>query len=332
LQVTTTTPTPDASGVPRLLGDSGAARLSAAPDSHRILANLARGGNSVPTLVQRLPQRGAHAWRALGLSMVVALTATLIWLLSGSGAALAPPQRDLPVTVVTRAGPAATTPTPMPQPTPAQAQAQAGKAAAGGPARSSPATIVDEVVPTPAVTAQTTPAAAVGIPARTAPAALRSSRAAQPDVVAVSRASASNTAKPAVASAHTASRRSASRPADTARLARPAAVHRAGSPAHSRQPGRASAAGPPQPADSDVALLAAIVAHASNQPPPPLPERVAASVRVTASGVSDDVVQRTGNEATASLLQRCQQLGFIEAMLCRARICSGRRDSDAACR
>jgi hypothetical protein len=31
------------------------------------------------------------------------------------------------------------------------------------------------------------------------------------------------------------------------------------------------------------------------------------------------------------LLQRCKQLGMIEGMLCRARICSGRWDSDPAC-
>lgn len=40
---------------------------------------------------------------------------------------------------------------------------------------------------------------------------------------------------------------------------------------------------------------------------------------------------RKQEEETAELLQRCQQLGLIEGMLCRSRICSGRWDSDPAC-
>ncbi|MGK5080932.1 hypothetical protein [Janthinobacterium sp. HLX7-2] len=71
------------------------------------------------------------------------------------------------------------------------------------------------------------------------------------------------------------------------------------------------------PGDSDVALLTAMVAHAHRQ------EGTAAPVR--------DVVLRKEEEETASLLQRCKQLGLIEGMLCRSRICSGRWDSDSAC-
>lgn len=70
--------------------------------------------------------------------------------------------------------------------------------------------------------------------------------------------------------------------------------------------------------DSDVTLLAAMVAH-GQQP---------AAVRQEAAR---DVVLRQDEEETASLLQRCRQLGLIEGMLCRARICSGRWDSDPAC-
>lgn len=69
--------------------------------------------------------------------------------------------------------------------------------------------------------------------------------------------------------------------------------------------------------DSDVALLTAMVAHAHRQ------EGTAAPVR--------DVVLRQEDEETAGLLQRCKQLGLIEGMLCRSRICSGRWDSDPAC-
>lgn len=65
--------------------------------------------------------------------------------------------------------------------------------------------------------------------------------------------------------------------------------------------------------DSDVTLLAAIVAHGQRSAPP------------------RDVVLRKEEEETASLLQRCRQLGLIEGMLCRARICAGRWDSDPAC-
>ncbi len=73
------------------------------------------------------------------------------------------------------------------------------------------------------------------------------------------------------------------------------------------------------PGDSDVALLTAMVAHAHRQ------ESTVAPVR--------DVVlrQQEQEKETAELLQRCQQLGLIEGMLCRSRICSGRWDSDPAC-
>ena len=71
------------------------------------------------------------------------------------------------------------------------------------------------------------------------------------------------------------------------------------------------------PGDSDVALLTAMVAHAHRQ------EGTAKPVR--------DVVLRRQEEETAELLQRCKQLGLIEGMLCRSRICSGRWDSDPAC-
>ena len=71
------------------------------------------------------------------------------------------------------------------------------------------------------------------------------------------------------------------------------------------------------PGDSDVALLTAMVAHAHRQ------EGTAKPVR--------DVVLRQQEQETAELLQRCKQLGLIEGMLCRSRICSGRWDSDPAC-
>lgn len=108
---------------------------------------------------------------------------------------------------------------------------------------------------------------------------------------------------------------------------------RAASPAH-RQAGAASTAAAPaarlpvaRPAvaasaaaagDTDVALLTALVAHA-NKPTAVLPER------------NRDVVERQEGDSTAQLLARCKQLGLIEGMLCRSRICSGRWDADPAC-
>ena len=72
--------------------------------------------------------------------------------------------------------------------------------------------------------------------------------------------------------------------------------------------------------DGDVALLTAMVAHAHRQE--------GAASRTDAAR---DVVLRKTEEETASLLQRCRQLGLIEGMLCRSRICSDRWDSDPAC-
>ena len=71
--------------------------------------------------------------------------------------------------------------------------------------------------------------------------------------------------------------------------------------------------------DTDVTLLAALVAHA-NKPTVAVTER------------SRDVVERKQGDTTAQLLARCQQLGLIEGMLCRSRICADRWDADPACR
>lgn len=71
--------------------------------------------------------------------------------------------------------------------------------------------------------------------------------------------------------------------------------------------------------DTDIALLTALVAHTS-KPAAVTPER------------SRDVVERQDGDTTTQLLARCKQLGLIEGMLCRSRICSGRWESDAACR
>lgn len=71
--------------------------------------------------------------------------------------------------------------------------------------------------------------------------------------------------------------------------------------------------------DTDVTLLAALVAHAS-QP------------AAVITHPNRDVVERGDNDDTAELLRRCKQLGLIEGMLCRSRICSGRWENEAVCR
>jgi hypothetical protein len=81
----------------------------------------------------------------------------------------------------------------------------------------------------------------------------------------------------------------------------------------------ASPAATASPGDSDVTLLTALMAHAS-KPAAVTPER------------PRDVVERQEGDTTAQLLARCKQLGLIEGMLCRSRICSGRWEGDAACR
>jgi hypothetical protein len=104
---------------------------------------------------------------------------------------------------------------------------------------------------------------------------------------------------------------------------RPAALATVASTASPRAaPVKVQARTTPTPAaagDTDVALLAALVAHAG-KPSVVAPER------------SRDVVERQEGDSTAQLLARCKQLGLIEGMLCRSRICSGRWDADPACR
>ena len=71
--------------------------------------------------------------------------------------------------------------------------------------------------------------------------------------------------------------------------------------------------------DRDAALLAALVAHGNVNPS-------------STTANNRDIVERQTNDNTSQLLQRCQQLGMIEGMLCRSRICAGRWESDQACR
>jgi hypothetical protein len=103
----------------------------------------------------------------------------------------------------------------------------------------------------------------------------------------------------------------------------------------------AKAANPP--ADSDVNILTALVSHGDSVTEPPKTKETAKSRQqakkkaaepVLAQNTSDgpDIVERKSGDSTAGLLQRCKQLGMIEGELCRWRICSGRWDTDTACK
>lgn len=100
-----------------------------------------------------------------------------------------------------------------------------------------------------------------------------------------------------------------------------------------------------QPADSDVNILSALVSHGDSvteQQPPKAKEtakskqqaKKKAAEPALAQNGSDgpDIVERKAGDSTGGLLQRCKQLGMIEGELCRWRICSGRWDTDAACK
>jgi len=120
-------------------------------------------------------------------------------------------------------------------------------------------------------------------------------------------------------------------PAIYAALPKPLALRHKRTPAHTASlPVTQPAALPDNPPrhtavqaqasmDRDAALLAALVARGNANPSDP-----ASSNR--------DIVERQANDNTGQLLQRCQQLGRIEGMLCRSRICAGRWESDLACR
>lgn len=111
-------------------------------------------------------------------------------------------------------------------------------------------------------------------------------------------------------------------PGPVPRKAAPRATREVVAPAHvsGLHNAKTNAVVPAAPlADTDVTLLAALVAHASQ----------AATV---IAQPNRDVVERGDNDNTAELLRRCKQLGLIEGMLCRSRICSGRWENEAVCR
>jgi hypothetical protein len=98
-----------------------------------------------------------------------------------------------------------------------------------------------------------------------------------------------------------------------------------------------------QPSDSDVNILTALVSHGDSVNEPPKAKETAKSRQqakkkaaepVLAQNASDgpDIVERKAGDSTGGLLQRCKQLGMIEGELCRWRICSGRWDTDTACK
>jgi len=119
--------------------------------------------------------------------------------------------------------------------------------------------------------------------------------------------------------------RPAKPPATQAAHGRRVASHHPAAPTH--QPAaQAAPAAIPAP-DSDVVLLTALVAHANKLAPPPAKAPAPAAADPLPGGSNRDVILPKENDSTESLLQRCKQLGFIEGMLCRSRICAGRAES-----
>lgn len=96
-----------------------------------------------------------------------------------------------------------------------------------------------------------------------------------------------------------------------------------------------------QTSDRDVALLEALVAHVTAHPvqtaesPKKTPKSNPQPIPATLAKVGEhnrDIVERSPGDSTESLLRRCKQLGFLEGEFCRWRMCSGRWDSDPACK
>ncbi|HEV7815136.1 MAG TPA: hypothetical protein VGP06_08580 [Janthinobacterium sp.] len=272
---------------PDLLGKTSAAL----PDSSRILANLEHDDGRMAAAAPAPYRLGRTAMSA---AILLLLTGALGWISWQNATAPGAGANGLPASALARmesrrALPAIAPDAPMPA-VGAPADVAGQKAAAA---------IVNESMP--AAPLATSPAAMPQAPDATL-APPRSSLAHGSGALSLPPARA-----PAIAAA-------ASRPAASAKN-EPAPARAKQTPAPS---GTTASA-----ADSDVALLTALVAHANNQTLPAAPEGRSAANR--------DVVQSKESETTESLLQRCKQLGLIEGMLCHSRICSGRWDSEAAC-
>ena len=80
-------------------------------------------------------------------------------------------------------------------------------------------------------------------------------------------------------------------------------------------------------AERDVALLAAVLAHANNVAVPQ-----AAAPPADAADAHHAVALRRNDEATGALLQRCRQLGVVNGRLCPARGCAGHHGRASGCR
>lgn len=83
--------------------------------------------------------------------------------------------------------------------------------------------------------------------------------------------------------------------------------------------------------DTDVALLTALVTAASEGEPAQSAPSVSSEAGTKGNRPNRDIVERTANDSTESLLARCKRLGFLEGSLCHWRICSG-QESNPACK
>lgn len=305
--------------------DTPETRHVARDGSHRILDKLAHAEPPSSVLA-----KGRERWRLAGsdgrrtpaIAVLGLLCCALGWLAYHSMSDLT--SHDIPVTVI--AAPHATRPEPAasPAPTLSSAMPAAAPAAAIINDVASPATAAIEARPASVAEANSVTAAGTVPPNPSQPSSSATTvhptlagptSTLQPDGDASSRVSPTHAAQ-----------------VGKNRSGVPHRVAASGkAPAHIQgKPGNllpALATSSPAPAaENDVALIAAVVAHSSHQ------ALASATDGAPELVPSRDVILRADGDATATLLQRCRQLGAVESRLCRARICSGRWKRDAACR
>ncbi|MBJ7310796.1 hypothetical protein H7U20_11375 [Rugamonas sp. CCM 8940] len=281
----------------------------AAGNGERILASLERGGTTL--MVPHRPSRVQLNGWTLALLLLLLILGVSAWLTHRDG--VAPLRHALPLSARAPMPPLPALPTLLASAPAQQTMANTApaaivnEAAAAHPHSDNNDTLVEIIRPArpsakPAYL-PATPAGRVGNGAgRTAA-----------NTGATATTLAAGPAPRSIAKAGAGAAKPAQTPHLAARLDSPA-------PVRAKKPTALGAtAGSAVGSDTDVALLTALVAHAS------------APVTLLVEE-SRDVVERKEGDATAGLLRRCKQLGPLEGMLCRSRICSGRWDNDAACR
>lgn len=193
------------------------------------------------------------------------------------------------------------------------------------------------IIPTPAVAPEANTAAIITDETSTAK-AVASVKTDQPDNLTSALEAG---IKPHPASLKTALEASAvpakSKPAPRAPLVnRVATVKSTEQPAHAAKlPAKAPSG------DSDVSLIAALVAHDIEHGAKPKPAASSKSVKIAAAksgaktkgGLANEKAElQPVRESSAAQLEKCHAQDFVDAEMCRWRVCSGKWDTDPACK